>query len=215
MLLCAAILSTSLGCSNDDWTYPSVVLEFLTVETSSTGELKTALLDSGEMYDVLQDESNLKSSPDTTLRIVAYYDKEYANGKKGIHVYGTSQAVSPIPEPIEKFEDNIYTDPVNLISLWQGLHYINLIVEVKMQAKKHLFHFIERQNTVDSQTKTRTVDLQLYHDNQNDLPAYSSRGYLSIPLAQYAQDDVQKVIITLNMTNYEGENIQRQVEYLP
>ena len=215
MLLCVAILGISIGCSdNKDSTYPSVVLEFLTVQTSSTGEMKTALLDSGEKYDILQDESEFKSSPDTTLRMVAYYDKEFADGKKGVHIYGATQAVSPIPKPLDKFEDDIFTDPVNLISLWQGFYYINLIVEVKMQAKKHRFHFIERQNTIDLQTKTRSVDLQIYHDSQNDLPAYSSRGYLSIPMEQYLQNDVQKVLITLNMTNYNGENLQRQIAYI-
>ena len=74
------------------------------------------------------------------------------------------------------------TDPVNIQSIWRSGDYLNMILLVKAQNKKHSFHFIEAQGA----NQTSCLRLTLYHDKGEDVEAYTQKAYLSVPLKKYS-----------------------------
>ena len=229
------LLCLLTACSGDDYHYPSVQLAYLSATTGSDGSLRQIVTDEGESYPVLSDRSNLHSTPDSTLRIVSnYLITTDDRGGKGAELYAVRQAISPIPKPADEFKQGLHTDPAEILSIWMGHDYLNLIALIKVQSKSHRLHFIEQSNRIEgtrSETdcikgtrgdesthsgqatrsegthdkETRSVEILLYHDADADVPAYSQRAYLSVPLRHYFTDEVKTLQLTFSATNESGE----------
>lgn len=204
------------ACSDDDYQYPPVKLEFLTAFSGADGTLQTILTDEGKRFPVAEDASGMKIGANSFVRIVSNYAPMKAvDGADGVKLYGTLSAISPVPLPVNKFENGIKTDPVELQSIWMGLDYLNILLGIKAQEGRHLFHFVEDENSMDTTTGHVTVRLRLFHDQGNDVQAYIKRAYLSVPLAKYVGEGVQKVTIYFSLNTYSGELKTYQFEYIP
>ena len=212
MLLCVLV-----SCSDDDdYYYPSVKLDFLTAQAGADGSLQSILTDEGETLAVVEDASNTRIDANSSLRIVGNYGKAAtANGESGAKLYAVLKAISPVPQPEDKFKDGIKRDPVNVLSIWMGIDYLNLMLEIKSQNKSHAFHFIEDEIITDIETGTRTVRLSLYHDDGGDVQAYTKRAYASVPLRQYAEDGINKITVYFSINTYSGKEATYEFEYNP
>ena len=212
MLLCVLV-----SCSDDDdYYYPSVKLDFLTAQAGADGSLQSILTDEGETLAVVEDASNTRIDANSSLRIVSNYGKATtANGESGAKLYAVLKAISPVPQPEDKFKDGIKRDPVNVLSIWMGIDYLNLMLEIKSQNKSHAFHFIEDETITDIETGTRTVRLSLYHDDGGDVQAYTKRAYASVPLRQYAEDGINKITVYFSINTYSGKEATYEFEYNP
>ncbi|MDR0962638.1 MAG: hypothetical protein LBM62_08820 [Mediterranea sp.] len=197
------LLCLLAACAKDDYHYPSVKLEFLTAQATASG-ISSVLNDAGETYPVVSDGSGISSKKDTTIRIVTNYELITADdGSVGAKLYSSVTTVSPLPQPAEDFKGGVKQDPVTVVGAWKGLNYLNVLIDIKSQNKLHTFGFIEEDvATVGSK---RTVRISLYHDEGDDVRAYSRRVYLSIPLRHYVNDTITSLVVQFNTTNYNGE----------
>ena len=161
----------------------------------------------GEEYAVLVDDSHSRIRPDSLVRIVSNYEWVHEEGGEGVHLYAVSAAVAPIPLPVDKFPEGVKTDPVDVLSVWMGRNYLNLMLTVKAH--------VEDRVDVDIEAHRSSVELTLYHDDGGDTPAYSQRAYCSIPLLQYADEGVDTVEVSLHVHTYSGEVKTYTFEYRP
>ena len=99
-------------------------------------------------------------------------------------LYSSKIVISPYPAKASEWKDSIYTDPVDIQSIWRSGDYLNLIAEVKRKDQSHAFHFIEDSITTDTQG-IRTLYLRLYHNSNHDYEAFTDPTYLSVPLRLY------------------------------
>lgn len=209
-----------LGCScngDDSYHYPSVKQEFVTAQADADGHLQSILTDEGKELEVVEDASNTSIDANSSIRIVCNYGfmDVAEEALKGVTLYNLLRAVAPLPQPAKDFEGAIKNDPADVLSIWMGLDYLNMILEIKAQNGKHLFHFVEDQILTDSDSGERTVSLSLYHDAGGDVQAYSKRAYLSIPLRQYATGGITKVIVYFSLHTYDDGIKKFQFEYYP
>jgi hypothetical protein len=199
-LLPLLLLLLFAACKEDQYHYPSVKLEYLTATTGSDGALQSVVTDAGQTFAVLEDESNTRTTPDTLLRIVSNYEQQTDNGVK---LYAIAAAIAPLPRPAESFKEGVKRSPATVTSIWMGLNYLNILLDIKAQSKRHLFGFVEDENTLDEAAGLRTVRLSLYHDDNDDVPAYSQRVYASVPLLPYL--DAGRVALSFTLVGYDGK----------
>lgn len=215
LLLLPVLLLLGTACGGDDYHYPDIVMAYLTAHSGADGRLETVLADDATLYDVLNAVSAPDATPDTTLRIVANYTREAdGNDGTGVRLYAAQTAVSPMPLPAGQFENGVKTDPASVLSIWMGLDYLNVVLEVKTGGESHAFHFVEEEVRWNETAARREVCLSLYHDAGDDPQYYTRRAYLSIPLAQYATDDAASLSVRFSLLNYEGEEESYVFEYI-
>lgn len=200
LLLC--LLSS---CSGDNYHYPSVKLEFLTAYSGSDGYLRTILTDEGELLPVTEDKTNTKVTADSAIRIISNYATQpSADGTPCAKLYALNSVISPLPKAAGQFKEGIKTDPADVLSIWMGLGYLNMTLEVKENGK-HLLHFIEDEIVTNPANGCREVRITLYHDAEEETVAYTRRIYASIPVAHYAEAGVTHVTIRFSIHTYSGE----------
>ena len=203
------------ACGDDDYHYPDVKLEFLTAQAGADGDLQAILTDEGKTYAVVEDATNTHIDANSSIRIVSNYGPVAApDGTSGMKLYAAMRTVSPIPQPAASFKDGVKTDPADLLSIWMGLDYLNIVVNVKAQGGKHTFHFIEDEVAMDAATGNKEVFLTLYHDASGDI-GYTQRAYLSVPLRQYVEEGVRKVTVHFSLHTQSGEVKTYNSDYIP
>ena len=205
LLFLPVLLLLGTACGEDDYHYPDIRLEYLTAHSGADGRLETVLTDDGTLYNVWNAVTAPDATPDTTLRIVANYTREETpDGTEAVRLYAAQTTVSPLPLLAEQFEEGIKTDPASVLSIWLGLGYLNIVLEVKTGGGSHAFHFVE-EDVRWGEAARREVDLSLYHDAGGDPPYYTRRAYLSIPLYPYTADGAESVSVRFSLRNDEGE----------
>lgn len=204
------------ACGGDDYHYPSVKLEFLTVVSGADGSLRSVVTDEGADLPVVEDLTASRTVADTLLRVISNYEEcTQADGTKGVRLYAVRSVVSPLPLPVDSFEAGIRCDPVEPVSLWMGYDYLNLLVTVREQGGEHIFRFVEEEVTAPSASGECEVRLTLYHSVEADLQDYDKRVYLSVPLRQYAVEGVRRVKLLFTLTTYAGEAETYEYMYVP
>ena len=128
-------------------------------------------------------------------------------------LYSASNAIAPVPITADKFADGVKTNPVDVQSIWLGWNYLNMVLEVKAQDKPHKFHFVEDSYAVEG--NRATVSLTLYHDDGDDVQAYTQRAYCSIPLQQYVTRGIETVRLSIDIHTYAGKINTYQFDYTP
>lgn len=214
-LLSALACMLLASCDDDDYHYPTVKLEFLTAQAGADGSLKSVLTDEGNTFAVVEDASKTYIDANASIRIVSNYGEAIAaDGASGVKLYGSLSTISPLPKPASEFKDGVKHDPADVTSIWMGLDYLNIILDIKALNGKHSFHFVEEEISTDEETGHRFVHLSLYH-NSEDVQGYSKRAYLSIPLLHYAEEGIEKVTVDFSLNTYSGEEKTYQFEYTP
>lgn len=207
-------LLTACG-GGDDPHYPDTKLEFLTAQAGADGRLQSVLTDEGKTYTVVEDATNTHIDANSSIRIVSNYGPVVTpGGTSGMKLYAAIRTVSPIPQPAAHFKDGIKTDPAEILSIWMGLDYLNIVVNIKAQGGRHTFHFIEDKVSIDAMTGHKKVYLTLYHDASGDI-GYTQRAYLSIPLRQYVEDSVRKVAVHFSLHTESGGINTYDLDYIP
>ncbi len=200
---------------NGNYYYPSVKQEFLTAQADASGTIKSVLTDEGETFTVVEDASNTRIDANTSARIVSNYGTAVAtDGTSGVKLYALLNAISPVPKPASEFKDGVKRNPADVTSIWMGLDYLNMILDIRAQNGKHSFHFVEEEVSTDEETGHRFVHLLLYHSD-GDVQAYSKRAYLSVPLRKYATEGIEKVAVQFSLITYSGKEKSYEFEYNP
>lgn len=209
------LVSLLSACGDDEYHYPSVKLEFLTAHAGADGRLQSVLTDEGETYAVIEDATNSSIEANASVRLVGNYAPVLSSdGSAGVKLYAALRTVSPVPQPAEEFEEGVKTDPADMLSIWMGMDYLNVILNVKAQGGKHVFHFVEDRVVTDAEAGCKEVYLTLFHDAGQDV-GYTQRAYLSVPLRQYVADGVGEVKVHFSLHTYSGEVKTYDLSYVP
>lgn len=214
----------SVACDGDDYCFPSVKQEFLTAEAGADGTLQRVRTDQGAWLKVMEDRSETQTEAGKQVRIVSNYEQV----ESSVRIYAVLKPIAPQPQPAEKFEEGIHTEPAAVTSIWMGYDYLNMLLAVRQQGK-HAFHFIEQEVSEPDEQGTVTVGLMLYHEVQPHAQVdYNKRAYASVPLRLYVQPGVRKVKVNFSLHSdrafdepYEkpdseqGEVMTYRFEYIP
>lgn len=196
------------ACSNDDdgYNYPSVKLEFLSAQTDIDGRLTRIISDDGKYMDVSEDVSEQFYQPDTLIRIIANYQQVAGEPQQSgfyAKLYAWRNILAPQPLAASKFKEGVSHDPVEVVSVWKGYDYINLMLNVREQSGKHIFHFVEEE--VRTNSDGLNIYVSLYHKAAESTQDYDKRVYLSLPYYHYLTQAVEE--------GYEGDvNIHLSIE---
>ncbi len=183
-LLCLLLTGS---CKEDTYVYPDVITEFIDIQTDGSGTITQLAADNGRHYRVQPREGLDGLRADTIYRTVSIYQFLTENASQTeaeVMLYSSSIVISPYPAKASEWKDSIYTDPVDIQSIWRSGDYLNLIAEVKRKDQSHAFHFIEDSITTDTQG-IRTLYLRLYHNSNHDYEVFTDPTYLSVPLRLY------------------------------
>jgi len=175
------------ACKEETYVYPSVITEFIDLQTDATGTITHLIADDGEHYAVQPREGLDGLHADTLYRTVSVYQilNEQTDGNEPEAIlYSSRTVISPYPVKAAAWKDSIYTDPVDIQSIWRSGDYLNLILEVRRKDQTHAFYFIEDSISADA-SDIRTLNLQLFHNSNNDYEAFTEQAYLSVPLRRY------------------------------
>lgn len=171
------------GCGGEDgYHYPSVKLEFVTVAAGEDGCIRMLVPDKGEALSVCEDRTQTVISSNAARRVLSNYEVL----PEGARIYSLQSLITPEPKPADDqvYENGIKTDPVEMVSIWMGRDYLNMILNLKVgTGKGHTFGIVE--DVSELETKG-VVNLLLYHDADGDMESYNRRAYVSVPLAKYA-----------------------------
>lgn len=209
------LLCLMSACDDDKYHYPSVKLEFMTAFAGADGSLRSVLTDEGENLSVVEDRTNTRIDANASARIISNYALERAaDGGPGARLYALSQVISGLPRTADKFEEGVKTDPLDVLSIWMGLDYLNMTLEVK-EGGKHTLDFVEDEVTADAATGCCDVCLTLYHEVEEKVASYTRRVYASLPLRQYAAEGVRNVTVHLSVHTYSGNVKTYNFDYIP
>lgn len=183
------IFLSFISCTGEEnsYVYPSVKLEFISAQTDASGKIISLTTDKDVTYTIEKDRTDSKLSTNTLQRIVCnYIATEPADNSQNASavIYSLIKAVSPTPVKLASGAQ-MKTDPVDIQSVWLSGRYINMTLQVMLQSKTHLFHFIETNTTIKNGVPS--INLTLYHDKNDDVEAYTKIAYLSVPLDKYIQ----------------------------
>jgi hypothetical protein len=208
------LLVTLTACSSNEEIYPSVQMDFVTAQTGSKGKITGFITDKGKNYSVSDDRTSTPYNANQTQRIVANYELLTSKNDTTIRVYSSIAAISSVPKKAATFTNGVKTDPAEVLSIWKGLNYLNIVLNILAQDKTHTFSFVEQSVTTDKNGR-KNISILLYHDANNDVEDYTKRAYLSIPLQQYAGSDNSGAIITFSLYTYGGIKESYQFDYTP
>lgn len=184
-------------------TFPSVVLEFATLQADDEGNPAFLITDAGQRHSILRDRTNTTLEPKEIKRVLCYY--ELSESEDGVIIYTLAKPITSVPIPEDELEE-IKNGPIIVQSSWMGGGYLNLIVQIRLKdPSKHKIAFIEEEvSCVDGVKK---VFLSLYHDEGDDFFSHTERSYFSIPLHQYlyAGDESTLVEIFFSYFDYSGK----------
>lgn len=197
------LLFLMTACGDDDYYYPSVQLEFVTVVAGEDGSIQTLIPDKGASLPVLEDRTGSAISPNTSRRVMSNYEVL----PKGARIYSLQSLVTPDPKPEDDpvYKDGIKTDPVEMVSIWLGRNYLNMILNLKVSTGKgHVFGIVE--DISELETKG-IVNMLLYHDANSDAEYYNRRAYISVPLEKYVNAEKPDRVIKIKFKYYKyGED---------
>jgi hypothetical protein len=213
VLLTAAMLGATSCSDDDDYYYPSVKLEMLTVTAGSDGTLSSVVTDNGERLAVSTDKTSLTLDGGTSKRVISNYEKLVDNT---VCIYSLSSVVSPTPLPAtdKTFEKGVKSDPLTVTSLWTGYEYINMLLTFKVDGSTtHYFHFVE-ESVGALEGGVKRISILLYHDSSEGESYYSRRAYASIPLKQYFETGCDTLRVTVANFNTDNVREERTVDYI-
>lgn len=192
------LLFLMTACGDDDYYYPSVQLEFVTVVAGDDGSIQTLIPDKGEPLPVLEDRTGSTISSNTSRRVMSNY--EALTG--GVRIYSLQSLITPEPKPEDDpvYKDGVKTDPVEMVSIWLGRDYLNMILNLKVSTGKgHVFGIVE--DVSELETKG-IVNMLLYHDANSDAEYYNRRAYISVPLEKYVNAEAPGRTIKIKFKYY-------------
>lgn len=167
------------SCNEDSDIQPAYQFALTEVTTDHQGKAHTLLLDDGTELALNTPISGLKA--DSTYRLQTLFVQN--EQKAQLHSY--AQVLAPEAKAYKTMQ--LPMDAVNVVTYWQGKHYVNLRLAIKGTAEgTHLLGFNDEgiRNNVNG-TQTRLITL--LHNQNNDPLYYTREVYLSLPLRPFIQ----------------------------
>ena len=182
-LVFAGIALISESCLEEN-TYPSLVSDFVCMQTDDDGTPLSLITDEGITYTVeLTDTYIHNNDPlpsyvaDTVYRVAAMFEPDTEESR--CLLYDMTTIYSKVPVPLTGDMTPAY-DPVYMQSIRKSGSYLNIIVQLlSLNGEHHLGVFDTTEEGAAG------VDLTLLHKNVDDAESYRQSIYMSIPLEKY------------------------------
>ena len=165
------------SCSDDDDPAESYETELVDLLTDESGIGRTIITDGGNR--LLLHNPQQGYAPDTIYRCIAMFVRK----KDGVNLANIARI--PCTAPSYFKNTPIITDSLKLQSIWRGSHYVNISLLVQMKDQRHSFGFANPHISTYTDGHRR-LDILLYHNANNDVPAFYNTAYLSCDIAGYA-----------------------------
>lgn len=185
-------LLTFTACGEDEYHYPSVKLEFVTIESGNDGHIQTVIPDKGEVLTVANDYTRSSITPNSSKRVLSNYEIEEGTSRANIYSLQAAIVLEPKQrdEGKEETEEDLPKDPVEVTSIWMGRDYLNMILNVKIKGgKPHSFQLFAEEEQATAEEGENVVILSLYHDANGDEAYYNRNAYISVPLTGLAAEE--------------------------
>lgn len=210
LLLCILLISS---CKKDEYVYPSVLTEFVDIETDNSGKLSYINCDNGDKY-LINERSGLEGfKSDSIYRALSIFEpSENSNENTTATLYSCQFVVSVIPSTENKFPKGIKTDPLDIDRIWYSGNYINLVLDIMAKDKPHALNFIDNGIT-NNNDGSKILNITIYHDQNNDYKAYTKKAYASIPLWPYKETLTKGDKIIIHINTYKEGNTTREFYY--
>ena len=196
MIWLLGLLILTASCKEEEYYYPSVRLEFVTVKAGSDGKLQLLVPDRGSSLQVVEDLTQSSLGYNSSKRVMSNYEMvTLDDGSSAAKIYSLQSVVAPEPKKIDDpaFQGVIKTDPVSVTGIWIGGNYLNMILTLKVKGgKQHIFGIVEE--AIEERETERIVFLSLFHNASGDEEYYDRRAYISVPLTKYHVAEVNKAI---------------------
>lgn len=179
LLFCMMFIAS---CKEEEYVYPSVLTEFVDIQTNGNGKLNNIITDNGKSYYIRQRSDLEGFTADSIYRTLSVYLPE--NGSEYATLYSCQFVLSMKPTPRQDFKTEIKTDPLDIERIWQSGKYINMVLTVQAKDKGHGFNFIE-EGIEENSDGSKTLSITLFHNQNDDYKAFSRNVYLSVPLWAY------------------------------
>lgn len=176
-ILILSLLFVCLGhsCSQTDESsfYPSLITEFAEIYADGNGSLYKIRPDRKPAYYLTSPLPGYH--PNTEYRAACTYSFPETDSS-AVKLYRLERVVI-----LQDSTEQTYpgTDPLQLISIWDGGEFINLHLQVKTQNAIHYLGYRMDSVRIDVHKK-RTVYLSLYHNRNNNPQFYSQKLYASL-----------------------------------
>ncbi len=203
--ICLALgLLVLVSCNkDDDYVYPSVITEFVDAQTNESSSINAIKTDNGYIYTLQNTIQGNNLTPDSTYRAYCKYEINEQDSTVA-KVYTMKLILSPTPININSFQAEIKTDPATIKSIWRGGNYINIVLSVMVHGDTtHTYHFIDK-GYIQNSDGSKTENILLYHNRQNDVEGWTEDVYLSIPLKKYYNVLSEGDQIQFDLNTYNG-----------
>ncbi len=207
LLLLPVLLLLLISCNSDDneegdSTYSYLCAEFVEAHAAAISEIDRVTTDDGELL-ILSRRMNVSwaQKADTVYRALFYYNKvENIDGT--VTPISLSRVFVLKGKDATEFEEGVKTDPLKVESAWlsKGKAYLNVGLLLKTGVADDADAIQSLGLVLVSETDT-DLTLRLYHDQGGVPQYYTSRAYVSIPLA--AAQQVKTIHLLVN--TYDGE----------
>lgn len=202
LLVCLAV---STACKEEEYVYPDVITEFIDAGTDAEGSLQRLITDNGKTLEIQKRDGLDGLDADTIYRTVSVYTLQDNNEA---YLYSAQLVLSMIPVATDYFKDEIKTDPTDIRSIWQSGNYLNMILTPLVKDQSHAFHFVN--HGITENNEKQILHLELYHDRNNDLEAFSKEVYLSVPLWAYRNELQQNDSVFFEINTYkQGKTVYK------
>lgn len=176
----AGIALLSESCLEEN-TYPSLVSDFVCMQTDGNGSPHSLITDEGATYTVELSDTYIRNNDplptyvaDTVYRVAAMFEPDTEEGR--CLLYDMTTIYSRVPVPLTGDMAPAY-DPVYMQSIRKSGNYLNIIIQLlSLNGEHHLGVF---DTTEEGATG---MDLTLLHKNAGDAESYRQSIYMSIPL---------------------------------
>lgn len=192
LLLCIMVV---VSCSSDDEPdylppYEQMLCE---VMTDAKGVATTIRFDDGRERPLVTCPDGL--TPDSLYRISAAVLED----ESGVSIYNAAMIFSPMPVVMK--DEEVKIDPVDVLTAWRDLRYINLRLSIKRSVEAgHHLAFID-DGVCANPDGTCTSLLRLFYDNNDDEDHFRDELIVSCPiypLADHLRVGVDSVCLAVN-----------------
>lgn len=206
------LLLLTAACGDDDYYYPSVQLEFVTIESGSDGSIQTLIPDKGDALSVSEDLTGSTMAANSYKRVLSYYEVISGESSSSAKIYTLQSLLTLTPTNItdESFDDDFHCDPIDVTSIWLGRNYLNMILAIKQNSSGgivHTFGIGIESIEYSSEDAEKVVTLSLYHDTEGDTGVYKRSAYVSVPLSDLVDEHNidQTIRIKFKYSTEDGE----------
>ena len=177
--------------------YSNLRGDLVDMQVDASKRVTTATTDEGDLLTIANPfTTNWIQTPDTIYRAYLYYNCKDKDRAQVV-------SVGPVAVMRPRKEANPKIDPVDLESIWLSTNgrYLNmaLLLKVGKEADGKELHQVlgvTIDTLIVNPNHTRTLHLQLYHDQGGMPQYYTQRTYASIPIEQIDADSLHLIIYT-------------------